>query len=317
MIIQRFLSIIAAVLLVLTATVAWGQTLPEDVLNHILAGGSKVEFEPPGIDVPLVGTPTLPLVEVSLNRGTTARFLIDLGSNVVIVRRDVFERAKGKILFDRKTKPIGEFASLEIGSAVFPNVAVGIYDELDVDGVIGYNLLRLCSFTIDYPRQRFLLHRGVLPPPAEDPKIIEYTIPDGMPLVAASLDGHTMMLNLDTGAKEWMTMPPALANELAWKSKPASGRNVWNNQTGATQVLEGRPRGNLTLGPLTIPAPLVYVNPDAEHAWVGSSLMQCGVWTFDPQHRYLRVETPTSPKNGGLYNLTFLDTTFLPNFFAR
>jgi hypothetical protein len=254
-----------------------------------------VELEPAGVEVPLVGTPTLPLVEVSLNHGPAARFLIDLGTNVVIVRRDVFERAKGNILFDRETKPIGEFASLAIGRAVFPNVAVGIYEELDVDGVIGFNLLRLCSFTIDYPRQRFSLHRGVLPSPAEDPTVIEYTARDRMPMVAASLGGHAITLNLDTGAKEWMTIPPALADELAWETKPAAGRDVWNNQTGTTQVLEGRPKGDLALGPLTVPAPLVYVNPDAEQAWVGSSVMRSAVWIFDPQHRRLRVETFTSP----------------------
>ena len=47
------------------------------------------------------------------------------------------------------TRPV-MFDSLRVGDARFEVVVGGAYDSLDVDGVIGYNLLRLSSFTLDY-----------------------------------------------------------------------------------------------------------------------------------------------------------------------
>ena len=292
----------AAAILTNGASSVLGQGLPESVLQDIYRGAAELVLAGGETTVALVGRPTLPLVEVALNGKATARFLVDLGANVVIVRRDVFARAAGEVVVDRSTKDIGRFASLVIGGAEYRRVTVGIYEELDVDGVIGYNLLTHSSFTLDYPGQKLSLHRRGLPAPDAANGVLDYTAPDRLPLVQARLGDRELTVNLDTGAMEWMTVPPDVARGLRWSSPPAPGRRVFNEQTGATRVQEGRAAGKLILGPLEIETPLVYVNPDAEQPWLGSAAMQGAIWTFDPVASRLRVELPTTraPGESGL-----------------
>lgn len=284
----------ATAFLLLTSVWAFAhaQGLPAFVVEQIRRGAAELVLTESDTTVRLVGTPTLPLVEVELNAKSTARFLVDLGANVVTVRRDVFERGAGEVVVDRESKDIGRFASFVIGNAEFRNVVVGIYETLDVDGVIGYNLLKHASFTIDYPGQRLSLHRRELPEPDVANGVLAFTAPDRLPLVEATLGGASITLNLDSGAAEWMTIPPGLVSRVKWASPPAPGRRVYNEQTGATQVLEGRAAGKLVLGPLELEEPLIYVNADAEYSWLGSSAMQGAIWTFDPANSRLRIELP-------------------------
>ena len=65
-----------------------------------------------------------------------------------------------------------------------------------------------------------------------------------------------------------------------------------NNQTGRTKVLEGRLAENLRFGALEIPSMLVYVNPDADDAWLGAAAMRLAAWTFDPRQQRVRVTVP-------------------------
>jgi hypothetical protein len=101
-------------------------------------------------------------------------------------------------------------------------------------------------------------------------------------------------MNLDTGAAEWMTVPPSLQSQLRWAVTPVPGRTTSNNQTGSTQVLEGRLADTLRFGELTIISPLVYINPDADDAWLGAAAMAGAVWTFDPRQR--RVTGASIPR---------------------
>jgi hypothetical protein len=58
---------------------AVGQGLPDSVVAQLHRGASGLALDAGGTSVPLLGTPTLPLVRVVLGGGETARFLIDLG----------------------------------------------------------------------------------------------------------------------------------------------------------------------------------------------------------------------------------------------
>jgi hypothetical protein len=96
-------------------------------------------------------------------------------------------------------------------------------------------------------------------------------------------------VNLDTGASEWMTIPPSVQPRLRWVAPPEPGRMTFNNQTGATRVLEGRLGDTLRFGDLVIESPLVYVNTDAQDAWLGAAAMASAAWTFDPRQRRVQV----------------------------
>lgn len=283
---------VALVTLILLASpaVLLARSLPDGIVDQILQGASGLVLDEEETSVPLLGTPTLPLVEVTLNGSATAKFLVDLGANVVIVREDVFERGDGTVLFAREPRDVGQFASFRIGAAEYHDVTVGVWPELDVDGVIGYNMLRYSSFTLDYPGRRFSLHRRTLPAPAGESDVLAYSAADNLPMIEVTLNEEPIMVNLDTGASEWMTVPPGLAERLAWSAKPAPGPTMSNNQTGDVTVLQGHGRGALVLGPLAIDTPLIYVNEDAEYAWLGSSAMNPAAWTFDPANLRLLIE---------------------------
>lgn len=270
------------------------QGLPDTLVQQIRAGAAGLILEAAAAEVPLLLDAGVPIVEVTVNGHGPYRFLIDLGANVVIVRRNVLEEAGGQLLIDRETTDIGLLHAVGIGPARLEHVVAGVYDDLDVDGVIGYNALRHSSFTLDYPRKRFVMHRRFLSAP-DGQRILGYTVVGRMPYVTVELHGRPLLMNLDTGASEWMTIPPALTDSLVWQSSPRPGRITRNNQTGATRVLEGTAAGVFTLGPIRITEPLVYVNPDADDAWLGSSAMRGAAWTFDVVNRRVAITLGERP----------------------
>jgi hypothetical protein len=270
---------------------ATAQVLPDSLVAEIRAGARRLSLPQDSTVVALFGPPNLPLVEVYLNGRGPFSFLVDLGANVVIVRRDVATAAQGEVVVERARTDIIRFADLQVGAARFEGVTVGAYDTLDVDGVLGYNLLRYAGFTLDYPRRRFVVHRRRLPPP-NGVSILSYEVTDRLPFVRVGLGASSFRVNLDTGASEWMTIPPALKDSIRWATVPQPGPEVSNNQTGRTRVFVGQPVGPLTFGALRVPSPCIYVNPDAETAWLGSSSMRWAAWTFDPTSQRVEVSVP-------------------------
>jgi predicted aspartyl protease len=270
----------------------FAQALPDSLVERIRAGAAGLVLPGDSVAVPLVGTPPLPVVEVSVNETGPYRFLIDLGSNVTVLRRNVVDASRSTVLVERATSDIAYVEAIALGAARLEGVTVASYDELDVDGVLGYNVLQYSSFTLDFPGKRLVLHRESLPPP-DDRTVFSYQLVGRMPYITVRLGHDSLLVNLDTGAAEWMTVPPSWQARLRWAAAPVPGRTTFNNQTGRTQVLEGRLADTLSFGELTIVSPLVYVNPDAEDAWLGAAAMAGAVWTFDPQKRHVQVRAPS------------------------
>jgi predicted aspartyl protease len=117
----------------------------------------------------------LPIVQGKLN-GRPARFLVDTGSYAVCVTRQfaakhlqkrkrtyfqssgAFGSASGS---SRLSKGVQAEVRTESGGYRFlASDIVGVPD--DYDGIIGQPFLEFCDVTIDYPRQKILLHRNGL-----------------------------------------------------------------------------------------------------------------------------------------------------------
>jgi hypothetical protein len=183
---------------------------------------------------------------------------------------------------------------MAIGAVTLADITVGAYDTLDVDGVLGFNVLQNSSFTLDFVHQRMIFHHRRLPPP-DGETVFGYTLVERLPFVTLRVGADTLSVNLDTGASESLTIPPALQARLRWADPPAQGRMTYNNQTGATQVLEGRLVDTVRLGSAVLSVPTVYVNPDAGHAWLGAQAMGRRIWTFDTERRRLEVRLTAPP----------------------
>lgn len=287
-----YVTLLASLAGLISPRSASGQVLADSLVERILAGASRFVLPRDSVELRLVGTPTLPLVEVSVNGVGPYRLLIDLGSDVTLLRRDVVDASNSVVLVERATSDIVHVDVIGLGDARLEDVTVGSYDELDVDGVLGYNVFQYSSFTLDFPRQRLVLHRRALPVP-DGVSVFSYQLHDGYrPYVMVAVGSDSLLVNLDTGAREYMTVPPSLRSGLRWLTPPTPGRMTSNNQTGQARVDEGRLADTLQLGDLVIETPLVYVNPDAEDAWIGAAAMRHAVWTFAPEHRRVQVTVP-------------------------
>lgn len=264
------------------------QQLAPELVQAIHAGPASSELRSPTVSVPMVGRPTLPLLEARINGTGPWKLLVDLGSNVVLLRRSVADSAGVRILVDRDRSDIISMDSLTIGGAVFRDVTGGAYDTLDVDGVLGFNLLDAFPFTMDYPAMRFTFHASATPDP-DDPDLLPYLLMDRMPSVRVHVGGDSLLLNLDTGAREQMTVPEAWAGRLPFHEPPREGPTVYNNQTGTTRVRTGTLDLPIRLGPHIIEGVTVYVSPSAEGGWLGSDLLRRFSLTFFPDAAQVRI----------------------------
>jgi hypothetical protein len=138
-------------LLVLPLVAGCSRGVRPELLERIQQGAESVEFESPRVEVPLVGAPTLPLVEVTLNGRGPYRFLFDAGANVVSVKASVAREAGLPVLQQLSERSVVGVDSLRLGGVVFRGVAAVGEPELDVDGVVGFNLFKDGLLTLDYP----------------------------------------------------------------------------------------------------------------------------------------------------------------------
>lgn len=283
-----------AVIPLVMAISAGAQTLDSALIAAIRRGPSSATLRGESTTVTMVGSPTLPLLEVRINGRGPYRLLIDIGSNVTLLRRNVVDATSTTVLVERATSDVIRIDSIVIGGAVFTGVTGASYDQLDVDGVLGFNLLRSFSFTMNYPGKLFSFHRDSLPAP-NGRDVLPYELIGRMPFVRAITGTDTLLLNFDTGAAEWMTVPLAWRDSLRWETEPSGGPTVSNNQTGATRVLVARLQAPLRIGDVIVERASVYLNPDADGAWLGSGLLQHFTLTFDTRHGRVKL-VPASGK---------------------
>lgn len=264
------------------------QQLSAQQLDAVRRGAAAAEIPATGTSVPLLGPPELPLVEVRLNGTGPYRFLVDLGSNVMILRRDVADAAGLDVILDRETSDIVRARTLQLGDARFEDVWFGAYDELDVDGVVGYNLLMGTGVVLDYAGRTFRLGPVDLGEPDGD-RTLAYEVASRLPYVEARVGDRAVLLNFDTGAFNWVVFPLAMADSLPLESPPQPGPALTNNQTGTTRSMVARLAVDIRLGGLVIERPVVLFDPAVEDAWLGSGILTGSRLEMDTGRRVLRL----------------------------
>ncbi|HJR52616.1 MAG TPA: hypothetical protein VJ982_02765 [Gemmatimonadota bacterium] len=273
------------------ASPARSQTLSPELLEAVRAGPSEVRLDGDSASIPLHGPRNLPLIEARVNGTGPWRLLVDLGSNVVIFRRDVIDPAGAEVVVERSGTDIVRLDSLRIGDVLYTDVYGGSYDELDVDGVIGYNALGSLPFTLDFPGRRLVVHRDSLPS-ADGRAILDYVVVDRLPYILARLGADTLRLNFDTGATNRIVFPAVWKDRLPLAGPVRGGPVLSNNQTGTTTTELAPLSESITFGGFTIDAPTVILDPDVSDAWLGAGLLVDYVLDFDPDRLRVRIRGP-------------------------
>jgi hypothetical protein len=244
----------------------------------------------------MVGGPLQPLVEVRIDGHGPFRFLVDLGGNVLSIRKDVSDSIGLVLVQDVGARAVVKARAVQLGSATLRDVYFVREPTLDVDGVIGFNLFRAGLVTLDYPEQRFAWRPGALAD-ADGGSIVSFELRDRMPYVQAQVGQATKWVNLDTGAKAVVVAPATAETSLLLEGPVVSGPILWNQAEGTIRTRSAKLAGNLTIGPNLLKArPTVLFSGALEDEFlIGSGALVDSRLTLDVANKRLKVELRPVP----------------------
>ena len=256
--------------------------------RRVVGPPKATKLKTSAVSVLMVGTKTLPLVNVSINGKGPYRFLLDTGANVTLLQMRVADQLKLPVLRPGDKSKLLAVRSFEIGGARFEDLVVGAraWDE-EIDGVIGFNLFADCLFTMDYPKQRLAIRKGALPR-ANGKDILIYGLDRRNPTLDISIGGKPMTFLIDTGASQTIVIPETAAAKFAFVDGLRAGPAMSTFVIEKSNARIGRYAGDFVMGIHIIAKPSVYVWAD-EIPLIGSALLQDFVLTFDQKNRTVKI----------------------------
>lgn len=270
------------------------QGLDPKLVEEIRRGPAEIKLNEPIVSARIVGNQTLPLLTVAINGRGPFRMLIDFGSNVNLLRDSVARSSEAHMIVDRERNDIMRVREITIGKATFRDIVVGATDNLDVDGVLGFNFFRGLLVSIDFPRMNLELSWGRLPEP-DGREILAFEVDQRMPFLPVMFGNERVLVNFDTGASGWLVMPSEFKGKLQFAVPLVPGPTMWNNQTGHTRVEIGRLAVDLQFGSYNVVLPRIEIDSGASFPFFGCSLLNRFSLTFDIPNRRVRIRGPKKP----------------------
>lgn len=248
---------------------------------------SVTKFDSAVVNVPMLGSKTLPLVEVKLNGRGSYKFLLDSAANVTMLQMRVADELKLPVLRPGETSKLLALNSLQIGNAHFEDLVVGArrWNE-PIDGILGFSVFADCLLTMDYTRQQIILRKGSLPS-ANGKDIFKYGLDNRSPTLEITIGNERLSILVDTGAAQGVVITEAIASKLRFTKGLSPGPNLSTFETGQSRALTGRLSGNITIGIHEISEPKIHVWNDVPV--IGSGLFKDFVLTFDQKNQTLKI----------------------------
>jgi predicted aspartyl protease len=244
-------------------------------------------FESTTVRAPMVGTKTLPLVNVMLNGKGPYKFLVDTAANVSLVQTRVANELQLPVLRPGDTSKLVELNSMRIGDAYFGDMVVGARTWPEqIDGIIGFNVFTNCLLTIDFPRQQLILRKGELPA-ANGKDVFTYGLDDRSPTLDIVIGNERVNILVDTGAAQALVVPKSLASKFKFENALIPSASLSTFDTSASRSMEGRLADELAIGIHKIARTRVHVWEDVPV--MGSDLFKDFVLTFDQKNRRLQL----------------------------
>jgi len=250
----------------------------------------------------------------SEQKGVLHHFLVDTGSNVVLVTPEFARRHTDKGAFtspaaDLRVKsanggiavlPAVWLDRIVLGDARFDHIQARIYDcaELSahlgvkIDGILGFPLFRDTLLTLDYPHSRVLLQWRKATPPATG-VTIAFNNATKTPLIPVRLGDRTFIALIDSGRDSPLSLNPiGLAPEFA--DPPRIG-SIVSSLTGDRVQRVGRLAETFALGDYLLPRQ--HAELIDELSAIGGEVLKNFIVTFDQEHGKVTFQrdTPTVP----------------------
>jgi hypothetical protein len=216
-------------------------------------------------------------VPVKLNGGAPSYFIFDTGSFNVLSK----EEAQAQGLKSEGAFPAGgvgqntiEFGyakidSLDVGGLILKNqlfatldLSVGIrFEDLPTLGLVGYELARTAVVVLDYDRNEITFIRPTAFRPPQDAESLPLKFRGHIPAIEAVLDGVTGDFQLDTGARQSLTITRSFADAHGLVEKYQARREAVGGYGlgGESRGLLARP-GELDLGRLAVQGPVALIS---------------------------------------------------------
>ena len=167
------------------------------------------------------------------------------------------------------------------------------------DGLLGYEFVKRAVLAIDYAKRTLTFTRQEAFHPPKDVAAIPFTFDEHIPMVSASLDGHTGEFEIDTGSRGALIVmhPFATSNALVERYHATRLETIGYGVGGPSKALLAR-AGELTIGSTKITAPIAELINDASgqaaatHTAgnIGGDLLKRYTVTLDYAHQLLWLQ---------------------------
>ncbi|HKP68608.1 MAG TPA: pepsin/retropepsin-like aspartic protease family protein [Pyrinomonadaceae bacterium] len=285
---SRSILLVALVLMISVNTFAQGDPVVVAEARRRIAQPPKyTRLENAVVRVPMVGTKTLPLVNVTLNGQGPYKFLVDTGANVTILQMRVADDLNLPVLRPGDKSKLLALRSMEMNGAHFEDVVVGArsWNE-DIDGIIGFGIFANLLFTMDYPKQQLILRKGELPA-TNGKDIFTYGLDARCPTLEVVIGNERLNILVDTGARQAMVITNSIASKLKFAGPLTPGPTLSTFHTDASASRLGKLSDELSMGIHKVAGMKVHVWDDVPV--LGSDLFKDFVLTFDQKNLRLRI----------------------------
>jgi hypothetical protein len=167
------------------------------------------------------------------------------------------------------------------------------------DGLLGYEFVKRAVLSIDYAKRTLTFTRQEAFHPPQDVASIPFTFDAHIPMVSASLDGHSGEFQIDTGSRGALIVmhPFASSNGLVDKYHATRLVTMGYGVGGPSKALLAR-AGELTIGATKITGPITELISDASgeaaatHTAgnIGGDLLKRYTLTLDYAHQRLWLQ---------------------------
>ncbi|HSS19774.1 MAG TPA: retropepsin-like aspartic protease [Pyrinomonadaceae bacterium] len=257
-------------------------------------------------DVPMLQRGLEPAVEIKINGQGPFLFAIDTGGGMQAdldpsVAAQLKLPTNGKV---RAGDPSGRnghdydtvlVESLSFGGAEFRGITAMVREQrmapntARIDGILGFALFADYLLTLDYPGKRVLVERGELPQ-TNGSDIMAFRVEQHIPVIDLLVGSLKLNAHIDSGnMMGGFALPESAIGKLKLASEPVTVGRA-SSISNVFEIKEVRLAEAIKLGSFEFAQPKVTFPTVAEHANIGSAILQEFALTFDQKNERLKLK---------------------------